>query len=336
MCLDNNGTIDFETIKGLTNWNNNIIEMAIVNSENIIKLGNSKCAIFERLFKDEERLELKKIIKEDMKGGYTTINRIYSKLFVDESGREFVSRNNIESSKELLGVIKALDNNIGGHNVVLYYEDQEIKSVNDIIYNRYPEKIYRKNISDTLDELGMIKGNMTHIIDTFLLERRYVQISRNEYIKYDLFEVEEDLVKNILSFFTKTNYENGYVIPQNHFPEITRRYTDNGYGWNQYTVSAILTRNGYKQLKRYNAPYRYETLVLVKEEVEYDDISFLIYDILKNEYHGELHEMPIYEFLSEKGIYKKRERIRLKKLPLDATEKGMISADIKGNVTLKA
>ncbi len=335
MLLKNNGVLDFETIKQTTKWENYRIDMVISTSEKLIKVGSQKVAILDSLFKEDEKARFIEILEDDMKLGYTTTNRVYLRFRFDETMNSFLKRNNINNAIDIAHIMKALDENIRGHNVFMYYENQDIKNVRDVISSRYPVKVYRYQIIEILNEFNMSEDQIAYHLKAFLLEKHYVQISREEYLNYKYFSLDKEIEDSIISFFDKIYKEKGFIVTEEYVSEITRNYKSNEYGWNQFTLATILIKNGYKRLERFNSDYRYERLVLVKEDREFDDIAYLIYDLIKNQYQGNLHEIPVYEFLSEKGIYRLELEDYNKKLQIDAKSEDLISVDMIGNIKLK-
>lgn len=335
ICLENGGRSSLKEIKKRTKWINHRIEMAIVNSDKIIKLGSQKCAILDMLFKNEEEKLFKEILKNDLKEGYTTTNKMYYKLLFDNKMSNFLNRNQIKNGKEIAGLMKAIDDNIAGHLVFMYYKNQNIKDIKDVICNLYPIKVYRNEIGAILEDLKIENWSILYIVEDLLLEKKYVQVSREEYIDYCDFKIGDSIKKDILIYFDRIYEENGFIVPEKHITKIRSIAGYSEYGWNQYTISTILMENRYKKLRRFNSNYKYEIIVLAKEEKDYDDISYLIYDLIKNVYDGNLHEIPIYDFLAKRGIYKREDEDYNKKLQMDAKENNLLTINIIGDIKLK-
>lgn len=329
------GIMRVDKIKEDIRWSDHVIEMAIINNDKMIKIGSQKCAIIELLFKNDELFLFRKILKDDMKEGYTTSSKFYYKLLFDNNMSIFLDRNRITDGKQLAGLMKYFDKNIDGHNVFMYYKNSNIRSIEDVIYHFYPRKVSRYDISQILLDLKIKDTSILSIVDKLLSSKRYVQISREEYINYNDFSIDKSLKEKLLLYFNKVYKKDGFIVPEDHINKIKSMTNYTNYIWNQYIISTVLVENGYKKLTRFNSDYRYEILVLVRKDYKYEDISYLIYNLIKNEYKGNLHEEHVYEFLSEKGIYRREDDRSKKKLEIDAKRNELITVDIVGNITLK-
>lgn len=335
ICLKKGGVISLDKIQKITKWSNHIIEMAISNNDKMVKLGGQKCGIVKLLFKNDELSLFKQNLKDDMKEGYTTSSKFYYKLLFDENMSIFLNRNKIKNGKELVGLMKYFDKNIYGHNVFIYYKNSNIKNIEDVIYSLYPKRVYRNEIYEILVDFKIENTSIVSIVDRLLSSKRYVQVSREEYINYNDFEIDESVKEKLLSYFDEIYENDGFIVPEDHINKIKFLLSYNSFTWNQYTISTILVENRYRKLTRFNSDYRYEILVLVREDSKYKDISYLMYDLIKNEYRGNLHEEHVYGFLSEKGIYRIEEERSKKKLEMDAKKNELLTVDVVGNIRLK-
>ena len=115
-----------------------------------------------------------------------------------------------------------------------------------------------------------------------------------------------------------------------------RRLPDIGFRWNPYLMKTILVMNGYRQITKVYNDYRFDKIVLVKENSLITSFEELVYFVLKNEYDGNMHERDVYEFLMEKGILREQDSPYSKVLPHELKNfDNLVNVDNIGIVTLR-
>lgn len=338
LCNDYKKPITYEEIIDRTEWSKHRINMAISNSDNIIKFGTEKCTIPENLFEGNEKELFKNKVKTFFEDEFTSSKLILDSLIFDEDLSDFIDRNNLtDDTTALTSLIKYLDKNIEGHTVFLYTKNSPVKSIEDLIRFKFPDGFNRKDIIDLLEKYKFSNGSqnlLSNKLDSFIENKEYLPLNREEYIKYKNFTIYEDFIKKILEYSEEIYKKNNYIIPNNILNSIKMEIGNTKYGLNQYIITNILKENGYKRVKRFNEDYRYEIIVLVKNNSKYNNLNLLVYDLLRNDYEGEWHEVLIYDYLSEKGFYSV-ENIKTKKNLKEDIIFDLIEVDNSGRVKLK-
>jgi len=73
------------------------------------------------------------------------------------------------------------------------------------------------------------------------------------------------------------------------------------YEWTEWLIYQFAEHVGYRKIQVHN-DYRYDKLVLVKEEVPIYNFDQLILHILKTEYRGRYHEEDLASYLEMKKL----------------------------------
>lgn len=336
ICKENNSIISIKDLKDKTDWSTNRIYNAIDNSEEVIKMGPSKCVIIEDILNEEIKEKIKKISLEAFKEGYAFTKKLYSEYILkDDVLSEFVDRYDIKHPKEIASLIKYMNENIVGNNNFLYCKNQNIKSIEDVIRLKYPKYLTVDNLRELLSKFGYSQISIYQTVDRIVNKGIYIQVDKETFLAKDKFLLENKEVEKLVEFAKDTISKNGFFIPKEYIKEIQKDVDFKEFEINQFTISNILEENGFKKLFRYKMKNSMDVIVLVDEESEYKDIDELAYDILKESYEGNMNERDVYDFLSEVGIYEEIEDPIYKKMYNDMKMNGYISVDDEGKVILK-
>lgn len=337
ICNEYKKPITYKEIIARTQWSKHRIEMAISNSDEIIKFGTNKCVIPNNLFIGNEKELFKNKIQLLFKDKFTSSNIILKNLIFSEDLSEFISRNNLTDTTALTSLIKYLNKDIEGHTVFLYTKDSPVKSIDDLIRFKYKDGFNRKDIENLMEKLQFSEGSLHSLsrkLELFIENKEYLPLNREEYIRYENFNLDDDFIEKIIKFSDEIYEKNNYIIPNKIISTIKKEIGNTKYGLNQYIITNILIEHGYKRIHRFNEDYRYEIIVLVKNNSKYDSLNYLVYDLLISDYKGEWHEIPIYDYLSEKGFYTIEDAKHKKFLREDITI-DLIKIDNAGRVKLK-
>ncbi len=311
------------------------INMTLANNKDsdVIKMYD-KVGLASSMLTNVDMDYFENFIDQNMRCGYTTMNYLYNEMLYDEKLYPIIRDNKIENTKELAGLIKYVNNDIKGNSMFLYFQNCGIKSMYDLITVKYPDIVTRREIIKTLEyNLCLDSQSVSLTIKELINDYGYVQISMDEFKNANNILIEEEFERKILELAEKYE-DDGFIVPmrllnENFIETYLTRYTIN-----QYIISYVLEKNGYKKLNRYNMPYTNEILVLVKEEEGYDGIQDLVYRVLKDHYCGKLYEKDVYDYLANLGIYEKKDLESDKRLLQDVLYDGQVQVDWSGRVVL--
>lgn len=334
ICKSNSSIIKIKDLKEKTEWSMNRIYNAIDNSDDVIKLGPNKCVIIEDILNDDIKKKIKEIANKALEEGYAFTKSIYSNYILkDKELKEFVNKYDIKQSKEIASLIKYLDDEISGNNNFLYRKNQPIDCLEEAIKAKYFGYITKNELKDFLLQNGYSQISIYQTMDRIVSKGFYVQMDKEKYLVREAFKVNEELLKKVLKFAEDNIGEYGHFIPNIHINKMKSEFDFGEYELNQFTVSNILEGNGYRRLFRYKMKNNLDVVVLVEDKSKYKDIDLLAYDIIKDEYAGDMDEKCVYDFLADKGIYEKTEELIFKKMYNDMNINGCIKVE-NGKVVL--
>lgn len=335
ICKKYDSIVDMKKLKKETEWPTNRIYNAIDNSSEVMKLGPNKCTIVEDILNDEVKAELKKLSEEEFKEGYAFTYPLFNNVVLENPVlAEFVEKYNIDDPKEIASLIKYVNPGIYGNNNFLYRKDQEITTLEEVIRRRHGEVLYRNEIEEFLLSNGYSHISVYQTISRILDKGVYVQVDVDKFVLRESLKVEQEYVDILVKFAKEESAKLGYFIPNNYLETILDLGVP-GDICNQFIITYILSNDGFKVMYRQKMKNNMDVRVLVPEDSKYDSIDHLAYDIIVDEYKGEMNERDLYDFLAEKGIYQKVHEVNFKKMYKDMKQNGYIVVDKKGNITLK-
>lgn len=257
---------------------------------------------------EEESLlsEIRFYLRENL---YYSTEVLFQNLLKKENIRNILKKYNLNNSKILSYFLRAnnliIDYKFINKLMFLVKKQLELETVEDIIKLKFQEKseIERREIKEFYRELGY-KEAMVSSIDSRLIEKHFfLEISKDKVILNEKFNLNENTIQKIKNFIEDKIKDKKYLI-LNDLDFRVLRISNEICEINPYSVKSLLIKyvNSYKFLKRINSDYRYDKIILVKKDENFENLEDLVYFLLKNEYKDIMEEVEIYDYLTSKGI----------------------------------
>ncbi|TDT72502.1 sigma-70-like protein [Hypnocyclicus thermotrophus] len=329
-----NNPINKEIILRKLNWKLFKLEDTISKSSKIISWGRNLITLIEtiKITKDQKR-KLNDLLNQKMENGFTTSHILLNELRFDSELNKIIKNNNIENSFQLASIIKNIFTNIGGRTLFLYKLNSGITSIEKVIKNKFTEILLKEDLKFFLEEYGYKSGAIAQILGKLLKKEIFVEISREEIILKEKLNIPNDVYNKVKDIIEDNYFKNEYLSL--HSIEGYRKILPKiQYKWNPHLLGTILKNVGYRKIEKSNGDYRYNKIIIVREDSHIKTFEDLVYHILEKEYNGIFHELKVYDFLVEKKIINGREYIENKKLPLEIKKSEIIKIDKVGRIEL--
>lgn len=186
---------------------------------------------------------------------------------------------------------------------------------------------------DFLLSLGYKTPTVGVYLNNLIDNRIYKEISIDELICLEKFVIKDEVTKSLKDEIESRMKGEEYISLS-----LLRNYRKNlpniEFRWNPYLIRSILIDNGFKPIIRRNSDYRNECVIILHEESKINYFDELVYYLLRNKYNGNLHEIPVYEYLTSLGLLKYQEYKQNMKLPYEIPNSDLFNIDNIGRITL--
>lgn len=329
----NDGIETKEKVLEKFHWSKLVLENTITNSSRFISFDLKKVALIERIFKDNKEKEaLLELIEECMEEGFTTTVTINNKVLFDDGLSNIIIRNKINESSTLGNIARHLNPNITGNTVFLSYKNSEYKSIYDVIMSKFPGNRNRKELYDYLVYIGYAPSTSAIIIRNLIEENYFKQISMDDLVNINDFSIESDVVQALIQMI-ETRIMGEEYISLSGLKHYRKQLPEIKHKWNPYLIKSILIDNGFKDIIRKNGDYRIDCVIVLKESSKLNTFDELVYHLLKNDYEGNLHEKPVYEYLVSLNLVKETGKYN-RRLPWELYNSDFMSIDKTGRIHL--
>ena len=333
--INNGGIVKKNKIAECFQWKRSRIENIISNSEKLITFETNEMSSIDIIFKDiNEIQEFNTIVSDSMDNGYSTANIIFNKMLFNPITFNLINRNGIKQSSTISNIIRKINPKISGHTNFLYYKDSKYKSIYDVIKEKFPERVNRREIYEFAILLGYSTSTANIILNNLIDNKYYKEISVDELVPTNKFIIDICIIQKlkdmILSEMGLEEYISlsGLKNYRTNLPNISFR-------WNPYVMRSILEDHGFKSIKRKNGDYRYDCIIIVKEESKINYFDELVYYILKYKYKGNLQEQLVYDYLVSLGLLRYQQDKYNQILPYEIAKSDLFYIDNIGRIELK-
>lgn len=330
----NNEKVSKKQITEHFHWTRSKIENVISSSNKLFTFETEMVANIDRIFIDDEINEFDVIVKGALKDGFSTAHIIFNQMLFNEKLYRVLNRNNIKQSSTIANLVRKIYGDIFGHTNFLYRKGSDYQSIYDVIRSQFQEKTNRKEIGDYLLSLGYKTPTVGVYINNIIDNRIYREIAIDELVDMEKFIISVEVVNTLKEEIYSRMGEREY-ISLNLLRNYRRNLPNIDFRWNPYLIRSILEGNGFKRIIRRNSDYRNESVIILKEESNINYFDELVYYLLKNDYDGNLHETPVYEYLSSLGLLRFQENKQNMKLPYEIVNSDLFNIDNTGRITLK-
>lgn len=330
----NNGKISKDEILAITEWPQIKLEDTLSKSKELIKVAHYvSTAEYLGLNEDLKKIIHDVILGEINKNGFVVSASLYDDLVIIPEIYDFFDRNSITKGDHLAPIAKYVVPELRGNTYFFSLEGSKFRNFNDVILDRFPEICTKDEIKDILECFGFKGKTLTAFINDMISSGNYIKISSDEYISSSKFNIEDDVIEELLRFIEE-KFEDKEYLSLNALTGFKRKLPSIDYSWDIYLIESILTKHGYRKVERTFFDTRTERLILVRESSPIMKFDELVYYILKNEYKGIMHEVKIFDFLCEIGVIFNYEKRSQKRIPFDLYKSDKFSIDEFGRVEL--
>jgi hypothetical protein len=311
------------------------IDQAISSSDKLIPWGTNQVKLIENIgLTNEEKEGLLALVNRSIKDGYTTVGILYKELMFDRSLSGLIGNKGIDTKAKLASVIKNLKPTLKGHINFLYEEGSDITSFDDVILAHFKEGATRREIQDFAKDHGYSEFMAANLIGSILDHELFIEVDVDLLFPANAFEIPSETILE-LTYFIEQQMQGKEYISLTNLKGYRRKLPPIEFRWNPFVMRSILVKHGFRQIHKIYRNYRYDKVLLVKEDSKVKTFEELVYYVLKEEYEGNMHEVNVYNFLVEKGILREQEYGYDKVLPLEIKESvNLISVNNIGIVTL--
>lgn len=311
------------------NWKLNKLDLLISSSPKFIQWDNNIVKHISSIQINKELREVMyKFIISHMPLGYLTTPKLFEEMQFDNNMSKILRNNNIHTHYVLGNVVKTLFPDIKGHIVFLYKEGSEIKTGEDAVLHRYPEKTSRREILDFITDLGYSEAMASQILSGLLQQRVYVEIDTEELIKNDSLKLGEEVTDAVKKFIEDSFGNKEYVVIS-QLQGYRRELPSISYRWTHHLIHTIGVMVGYRHVQTQN-DYRYDQLVLVRKDSSIHTFDQLVYSILKANREVSLYKTEVAKYLFGIGLLRNDQR-----LPFELSSSDLFTINELGWMTLK-
>ena len=333
---ENGGAVLKNKILSELRWELFKLEDTISKSNEIIKIGNYITLISNEMLSKNIKSKLKAIACESLsKYGVVSTQFIYSKSMIDTELYDFFRYFHIKSGEGITNVIKYIDPDLKGHINLLYYEDSQVRSPEDIVVSKFKKVHKKEEIKNILKEVGYKEASIGIVFAKLIEEKKYYSISNIEVVYKDkLEEIEENVINDVYNLLDQEIGENKYIVV-NNISGLRRRLPRIDFTWEPELISSLVNGKKYKRVKRLYYDYVRGTdrVILVKDSCSIERFDELVKYIITNEYNGVKHIDHIYKFLVDKGVIYNNEKNR--SLPYEILSSELFEIDEMGRFKIK-
>lgn len=312
------------------------LEDTISKSNEIIKIGNYITLISNELLSENIKSKFKSMISESLsKYGVVSTQFIYSKSMIDTELYSFFKYFHIKSGEGIASIIKLLDPYLKGHINLLYHEDSQVRSPEDIVVSKFREVHKKEEIKSLLKEFGYKEASIGNIFNKLIEEKEYYLISNLDIVYKDkIEEIEVNVINDVYSLLDLEIGEKEYIVV-NNISRLRKKLPKLDFTWEPELISSLVNGKKYKRVKRLYYDYVGGTdrVILVKYSSSIERFDELVRHIITNEYNGVKHIDHIYRFLVDQGVIYNNEKNR--SLPYEILTSELFKIDEMGRFEIK-
>lgn len=302
--------------------------------KNIYCDENNRLGYIQDLGIDEEEIELlREVILMTMKNGYTTIMKVIKNMRFSIKLNNLLQKYNFKDQILFSYIIRAKILEVDVSRRIISKKGENIKDLIDIFKKEFQnEEIERNDINLLTEELGYSKSY--GLIDRYIKDEILIETGQTTIVFKENFPRFSDEDMTMIIDYIESKFENNEYLSLNTLKGYRKYLPDCEIRWNPYLIKSVLCSRGYRAIYRKNNDYRYDKIILVRENSFIKTMEDLIYFILKNEYQGNLHEDLVINYLSKKEIIYTKDYST--KLPWEIyNESTRIKIDNIGVITLE-
>ncbi|MEH6917669.1 hypothetical protein V7Y60_26705, partial [Priestia megaterium] len=329
------GSCTKSNLQEILKWPMYRIDLTISNSYKLVPWGENQVILFNDIgLTDEQKAGLLNLVNRSMTDGYTSIGVVYKELMFDRHLSALISQKGIDNKSKLAAIIKILKPTLRGHTNFMYEEGCMFTSFEEVILHHFNEGASRREIQNFALEHGYGDIMAGNLLSRLIEQEELIELDFDLLYPAHAFEISEEAVNQVIHFIEEQMKGKEYISLSN-LKGYRRKLPSINFRWNPYLMKSILLKNNYRQINKIYRDYRYDRVLLVKKDSKIQTFEELVHFVLKEEYSGNMHEMNVYDFLVEKGVFREQDYAHNKVLPHEIKGySNLVNVDNIGIVTL--
>lgn len=299
----NKHEVRFKKILEDLNWKVLKLEQLLyrIDSAVIVKDKNIK-TIESFEFTDEELNELRKTIIKKFRKGYLFTEDLAFDLAFNENLESLIERTDLTDITTLSSIVKWLDKEVFGQPRMLYKKESNIKTAEQALTKEFPELVSRNDLFNYIQEKGYSAQKIGGVPFTIVEEGLYYPYSSTQFINANIVSFKEEVEHSLRIYLDNQFGDKPYKSVFSMVGYSHELLSISNYNWTEWLIHHFAEKIGYRKLNIYNQDYRYNKLLLVKEDSEIYTLEDLVYYIAKTEYQDRMHEEDFAKYLASKNI----------------------------------
>lgn len=302
--LENNGhEVHFDKILSDLNWKTPKLVQLLERIDTAIQVKDKKIKTIKSFdFTAEELAILKEITEKELEKGFVFTEDLAFELAFNESLEPLIERTNLTDITTLSSVVKWLHKDVQGFQKMLYRTTSPIKSLEQAIALEYPEMISRAELIQYAQVKGYSEQKIATLPSTIVEENLFYPYTSTQFINANVIQFTDDVKESLRAYLDKQFTEKPYqsVFSMIGFSQELLPVSD--YEWTEWLIHHLAEQVGYRKVIIQYQDYRYDKLLLVKEESHMKTLDELAYYIAKTEYQGRSHEEDFASYLARQNI----------------------------------
>lgn len=318
----------------ILDWPDYKVYGILIDFKNIYCDENNKLGYIKDLGISEEEIELlREEILMTMKNGYTTFMKVIKNMRFSIELNNLLQKYNLKDQILFSYIIRAKIPEVDISRRIISRKGENLKDLIDIFKKEFQnEEIERSDINLLAEDLGYSKSY--GLIDRYIKDGILIETGQTTVVFKENFPTFSDEDMAIIIDYIESKFENNEYLSLNTLKGYRKNLPYCEIKWNPHLIKSVLCNKGYRAVYRKNNDYRYDKIILVRENSFIQTMEDLIYFILKNEYQGNLHEDLVINYLNEKEIIYTKDYSA--KLPWEIyNESTRIKVDNIGVITLE-
>jgi len=252
-------------------------------------------------FQQDELEQLESEVNRAMKNGYVFTYDLQFELGFNEQLEPIIQKYNLLNDTTLIAILKWLLPNLYGHSKLLYWKDSSISKLEQVIANEHTDLIIRHEMSQFIERKGYSIQTITQMLSLVIQEKYFYHYTTVQYINAKQLCFSNEVKESLTAYLNEQMKENGYMSVYSMVGFTNELVPISEHQWTEWLIYQFAEQVGFKQIEVVN-DYRYDRLILVKEDLQIERFDQLILHILKMEYDGRYHEEDLAHYLESKNL----------------------------------
>ena len=274
--------------------------------------------------------ELERILRILLTDGYTTGDLILRELKSNKKMAPLLEREDFGRSLNLVSYCKKIAK-LKGHLSFLSDVGSEYENIYDVIVDKYPYTLSRIELKSFLNRLGYSEQMTGTVVKKLLEDGTFIEISSETFCNVKAFNISSQVTAYVLNYIDKKIGTEIYLSVSN-LNDYSQLLPPIEFPWTPHLIKCIVVGQGYKQIEKTHPDYRYEKLIIAREDSEINTFEELLFYILKYEYQGEMMESSVYTYLEDRGLVKKQDRLENKTFSQRILKEGLVKFTDSGAI----